>query len=405
MSRISIIAVGSRGDVAPLAGLGAAMARAGHEVAVTAYSPFETTITDCGLTFRELPAALEGTDDPMKELAAFVAPSGMRDLGMAIVAADAGEPADMVLLSPFAEMAGHALAEAKGITAVGVRLQPLSATTAYPPAVLGARSLGPRGNRWAADAGTWLVDRLYRGVAADLRRELGLPKNSPRELRRERTAAEWPVLHGYSALVAPRPEDWRPGLEVTGYWWPPASPDWEPSDELATFLADGPPPVFVGLGSVMTDSARARELSEIFVRAADLAGVRMIVQSGWAGLDVGTDRVLTIGEAPHDWLFPQTAAVAHHCGAGTVAAGLRAGVPTIALPGYGDGAFWAARLRDVGACAATVPQRRLTAERLADAIRAAHDPTLKACTDRIAAGINAEDGIGQAISIIEKKLT
>ncbi|MBI3224571.1 MAG: glycosyltransferase family 1 protein [Mycolicibacterium cosmeticum] len=405
MSRISIIAVGSRGDVAPLAGLGAALARAGHEVAVTAYSPFETMITDCGLTFRELPAALEGTDDPMKELAAFVAPSGMRDLGMAIVAADAGEPADMVLLSPFAEMAGHALAEAKGITAVGVRLQPLSATTAYPPAVLGARSLGPRGNRWAADAGTWLVDRLYRGVAADLRRELGLPKNSPLELRRERTAAEWPVLHGYSALVAPRPEDWRPGLEVTGYWWPPASPDWQPSDELATFLADGPPPVFVGLGSVMTDSARARELSEIFVRAADLAGVRMIVQSGWAGLDVDTDRVLTTGEAPHDWLFPQTAAVAHHCGAGTVAAGLRAGVPTIALPGYGDGAFWAARLRDVGACAATIPQRRLTAERLADAIRAAHDPTLKACTDRIAPGINAEDGIGQAISIIEKKLT
>ncbi len=404
MSRISIIAVGSRGDVAPLIGLGAALERAGHDVSITAYSPFGTMITDCGLRFRELPAALESTDDPARSLAAFASPAGMRKLGNAILTANAGEPADMLLLSPFAELAGHPLAEAKEIPALGVRLQPISATAAYPPTMLGIRSLGCRGNRAIADAGAWLVDRLYGEVVAEFRRDLGLPKVSTRKLRRRRTSADWPVLHGYSPLVAPRPADWRSGLEVTGYWWPPAPSHWEPPEDLAAFLADGPPPVFVGLGSVMTSAARARELAGLFVRAAELTGTRMLVQSGWAGLEAAGDGVLTIGDVPHDWLFPQTRAVAHHCGAGTAAAGLRAGVPAIALPGHGDSAFWAHRLGELGTCAAVIPQRRLTAERLAEAIGKAADPGVKADTERIASEINSEDGIGQAISIIEKHL-
>ena len=102
--------------------------------------------------------------------------------------------------------------------------------------------------------------------------------------------------------------------------------------------------------------------------------------------------------------MPQTRAVAHHCGAGTAAAGLRAGVPAIALPGHGDSAFWAHRLGELGTCAAVIPQRRLTAERLAEAIGKAADPGVKADTERIASEINSEDGIGQAISIIEKHL-
>jgi UDP:flavonoid glycosyltransferase YjiC (YdhE family) len=404
MSRISIIAVGSRGDVAPLAGLGTALKQRGHDVAVTAYSPFETMITGCGLEFRELPAVLAGGEDPVKGLAAFAAPSGMRELGAAILRVNTDEATDMLLLSPFAEMAGHPLAEAKGVPSLGLRLQPLSATAAHPPAILGAVHLGPRANRLVADIGAGMLDRLYGRVVADLRRGLGLPKVSARRLRRRRTTADWPVLHGYSPLVAPRPVDWRTGLEVTGYWWPPRDPTWTPPEELVRFLAAGPPPVFIGLGSVMVSTERSRALSELITRAAELAGTRVLVQAGWAGLCATTDRVLTIGEAPHDWLFPQTAAVAHHCGAGTVAAGLRAGVPTIALPGYGDGPFWARRLRDIGACATIIPQRRLTAERLAEGIRASMDPARAVATERIGAQIRSEDGVGTAALIIERHL-
>src|ERR1700742_4481590 len=117
MSRVLVIAVGSRGDVAPLTGLGIALQQDGHEVTIAAYTPFADMIAHCGLGFRELPADPQTAAevDPMKGLAAFASPKGMRALGNDILAAVADQPADIALLSPFAEMAGHPLAEAKRI--------------------------------------------------------------------------------------------------------------------------------------------------------------------------------------------------------------------------------------------------------------------------------------------------
>ena len=410
MSRVVIIAVGSRGDVAPLTGVGVALQQAGHSVSIAAYTPFAQMMTGCGLDFRELPAQLQLAADgaevqPMKGLAAFASPTGMRALGRDILAAVADEPADIALLSPFAEMAGHPWTESQGIPSVGVRLQPLSASGQYPPTILGAWSAGPTINRAAARAGASLVDRTYGRVVADFRCELGLPRTPARALRKQRAAANWPVLHGYSPLVAPRPTDWRPGLEVTGYWWPADSGGWMPPDELTTFLSDGPAPVFVGFGSMMTTPARAEQLSDIIRRAAQEAGVRAVVQASWTGLDIADDTVMTIGEAPHDWLFARVAAVAHHCGAGTTAAGIRAGIPAIALPAYGDGPFWASRLTALGVAAATIKQRHLAADHLAAAMRTAvSDPQLRDNARRLSAQIVAEDGAGRVVSAVESLL-
>lgn len=410
MSDVLIIAVGSRGDVAPLAGVGVALQRAGHRVNIAAYSPFGDLIRDCGLGYCELPAELELASDgadvaPTQGLAAFASPKGMRALGENIISAVTDVSADIVLLSPFAEMAGHPLAEARGVPAVGARLQPLSATAQHPPTVLGAWSAGAIGNRAAAQAGSWMVDRVYAGVVRDLRGRLGLPRASAHTLRRRRTEARWTVLHGYSTVVAPKPPDWRPGLEVTGYWWAPSPPDYIPPSELLDFLAAGPPPVFVGFGSTMTTPQRAEQLSDIIAQAARHAGVRALVQAGWTSLHVADDAVLTIDDVPHDWLFPQMSAVAHHCGAGTTAAGIRAGVPTIALPGYGDGAFWAERISALGIAAGTIPQRTLTVERLSDAIRTAiDDPGLRVRSREISKLVSAEDGVGGVVSVVESIL-
>jgi sterol 3beta-glucosyltransferase len=410
MSAVVIIAVGSRGDVAPLTGVGVALQRAGHQVSIAAYTPFADMITNCGLAFRELPAELEIASDgaevaPMKGLAAFASPAGMRALGNDVLAAVADEPADILLVSPFAEMAGHPLAEATGIPSLGVRLQPLSATASHPPAVLGSWSGGAVANRLAAGAGAWLVDRLYGRVVAGFRRELGLPRTSARTLRSRRTDAQWPVLHGYSPLVVPRPADWRPGLEVTGYWWPAPAADWIPPVELTDFLAAGPAPVFVGFGSMMTTPQRAEQMSNTIAQAARQAGVRAVVQAGWTSLDVVDESVLTIGEAPHEWLFPRVAAVAHHCGAGTTAAGIRAGVPTIALPAYGDGPFWAQRISELGVSAGTINQRTLSVDRLAEAMRTAvSDIRIRETAQLLAARVGREDGAAAVVTAVESLL-
>ncbi|WBP93292.1 glycosyltransferase [Mycolicibacterium neoaurum] len=411
MSTIAIAAVGSRGDVVPLTGLGAALQRAGHRVVIAAYTPFAELVSRSDCEFRDMPSDFnpeaDDSDIRTKEvMAAMFGPSGQRDTGQLVLDALADVPADLLLIPPLAELAGHPLAEARGIPSVGVRLQPLSPTADHPPSLLGAWSAGKLGNRAAGTAGAWAIDRLYGGVVADFRRQLRLPAMSTRMLRRRRTKAEWPILHGYSSVVAPRPADWRHGLHVTGYWWPPDQPDWRPPPELADFLAAGPPPVFLGLGSTVVTRARAERLCDVIAKGLRKVGVRGLVQSGWAGLDISGTDILTIGEAPHDWLFPRMAAVAHHGGAGTTAAALRAGRPSIPMPGpAGDQPFWAKRLEKLGAATRIIPQRSLTADRLATAIEATVDDNALIHTTRaLAARIAGEDGVAVAVASIERVL-
>ena len=402
MSKIAIVAIGSHGDVAPLAGVGQRLQQAGHDVVLVAYERFAGTAACCGLRFRPLAAAEDDGADPRKAIMAFLSPSGMRALGEGVLAALRDEPAEALLLSPFAEMAGHPLAEARGIPAVGVRLQPFSATSAYPPAVLGAWSAGSFGNRLASDTGAWAIDRLYSGVVAGFRQSLGLAKSSPCASRKRRAQARQPILHGYSPSVLPKPDDWGHGVDVVGYWWPSPPPEWQPPAELVDFLAAGPAPVFVGFGSTMTTAHAAERVTGVVLQALRRAGVRGVVQSGWAGLAAAGDDVLAIGEVPHSWLFPQTAAVAHHCGAGTAAAALRAGVPTVAMPGLGDQPFWARRLRDLGASAATIPQRSLTSDKLAEGILGAiSDQRFRATAQRLAERLAAEDGAARVLDVVE----
>jgi sterol 3beta-glucosyltransferase len=106
---------------------------------------------------------------------------------------------------------------------------------------------------------------------------------------------------------------------------------------------------------------------------------------------------------PHGWLFPRCAAVVHHGGAGTTAAGLRAGRPTVVCPFFGDQPFWGRRVHALGAGPAPVPQARLTPARLAEALHAAtHDPAIATRARTLGAAIRAEDGIARAVAFLEE---
>jgi len=308
------------------------------------------------------------------------------------------------MLSPLVELVGHPLAEARDIPSVGVRLQPLSTTADRPPALFGAWSAGSWVNRTTGRLATATMDRLYAKTVAGFRDRLGLPPIPARALRRRRSAEQWPILHGFSPVVVPRPTDWRPGLDVVGYWWPPRPLDWQPQDELVSFLESGAPPVFLSFGSLLMAKEESARLSELVPRALRMAGVRGVIQAGWAGLDATSDDVLTIGDVPHDWLFDRVAAVAHACGAGTTGAGLRAGLPAVGIPEPGgDQPFWARRLRELGVSAATLSRRGLTAERLAAAIEAAlTDPTYGTNAKQLAERVADDDGVGEAAAAVEQ---
>src|SRR5262249_31336952 len=182
------------------------------------------------------------------------------------------------------------------------------------------------------------------------RRELlHLPPLSGGPLARQLDDRRLPILYGYSPAVLPKPPDWDERTHVTGYWFLDHLPDWRPPEGLVDFLRVGPPPVSVGFGSMRSQHPEA--VTELVVEALARAGQRGILLTGWGGLR-GIDRperVFTVEAVPHDWLFPQVRAAVHHGGAGTAAAALRAGIPSVVVPFFGDQSFWGRRVAALGA--------------------------------------------------------
>ena len=308
----------------------------------------------------------------------------------------------MLCCGPVGTLFGYHIAEGMRIPSAALQLQPLAKTGDFAPPVLTLRSFGRLGNRLVWKLGA-AGERLYLAQINDVRVRVGLQpaKLGNYQPQRER---DWPTLFGYSAQVAPRPSDWGAQQHITGYWWPPTPADYVPPAELADFLAAGPPPVFVGFGSTAT--AKGPELAAMITEAATRAGVRVIVQSGWAELNsLDSERGITVGPIPYEWLFPRTAAVVHHAGAGTTGATLRAGVPSIPVPGIMDQPYWSKRLVDLGVAPGFRRRRDLDADWLTAAITSAiqgpYAEQARSVSDRLA----AEDGAGVAAGLVDRLVT
>ncbi|WP_286260423.1 glycosyltransferase [Streptomyces graminofaciens] len=401
---------GSRGDVAPYTGLGHGLARAGHEVTLVTHGRFEPLVAGSGVGFHALPvdprAVLESPRGQGLHLSGSGAGKLFRAVRMArdvvgrmvgdVVAA--ARASDVLLLSPTMAPLGHAVAEGLRLPSMGVNLQPLAPTREFAPPMTGVRSWGPVGNRAAGHAVNLAVESIFAGEIRRLPAAHGVPRTATGPRTRERRG--WPVFHGFSPRVVPRPGDWRDGLDITGYWWPYDREDRLPPD-LLDFLDAGPPPVFVGLGSATVPDPE--RLSSEVVRALRAAGLRGVIQRGWSELRGGGGDMFTVGEVPHSLLFPRTAAVVHHAGAGTTAAGLRAGVPAVPVPIQFDGAFWASRLTALGVSPGAVPLRGLTAAGLETALRrATGTPSYGRRARQVAEELRAEDGVGPVLEAVNR---
>ncbi|WAZ27288.1 glycosyltransferase [Streptomyces cinnabarinus] len=396
---------GSRGDVAPYTGLGQALARGGHQVTLVTHACFEPLVAGSELRFHPLPV------DPRAELhsargrglhrsatgvgklmrVAMLARAVVGRMTDDLVAA--ARACDVLLLSSSLGPLGRTIAEGLRLPCLGLYLQPLAPTREFAPPVLGAASWGALGNRFAGHGVNLLMERIFASTVPSVRARLGLPRGN-------HGGRALPVLHGFSPLVVPRPRDWPSGLDVTGYWWPYDRDERLPA-RIEEFLDAGEPPVFVGLGSATVPGPAA--LSAEIVRALRRAGLRGVFQRGWGGLAADGDDMLTVDEVPHSALFPRMAAVVHHAGAGTTAAGLRAGVPAVPVPIQFDEGFWAERLVTLGVAPRRVPLRALTAQLLAPALdRAVRDPGHRERARALGVRIRAEDGTAPVLAAVER---
>jgi len=453
---VFILTLGSRGDVQPYVALGKGLKTAGHKVTLCTSVRFQSFITEHGLNYgymndemMQLMDSAQGRDvmenttnlweviKATRRLSQQVAPMQQRILCDSWNAAQAANP-DVIIFHPKAYGGPH-FAEKLGIPVLMAMPLPMLVPTAeYPNMGFPTWQLVQRsGNNQSVKKGQkayrtsflpscllppafcllalggWynklsyqFVNRLMAFSAGKpvkiWRKEHHLPPQPRFDILHTNTGEQIPVLHCYSSYVAPKPTDWPESVVATGYWFLDQQDTWQPPRELQDFLNQGSPPVYVGFGSMA--GRDPERLTQIVINALQQANVRGIIATGWGGLvtDKLPETIFKIDQVPHDWLFPRMAAVVHHGGAGSTAAGLRAGCPTIICPFFGDQPFWGQRVYALGVGSAPIPQKKLTTEKLARAIREVTiNPSIRQNAQALGEKLRQEDGIAIAIALLE----
>lgn len=408
--RALISTFGTRGDVEPYLALAERLRTEGHEAVLCAPETYRGDAEAAGIGFesgatrmhelvREQMTTVLKPTDAVRVMRRMT--DAMREsLDDQWRAAQRTEPT--VIISHPKALAGPHIAERLGAPFVASLPLPfLTPTRAFPIPFLTADLPGPvnratyQFNRFTAIAYGGMINRFRRT-------ELGLRRASRVSDYLHRDGERVPVLYPFSRHIVPRPADYPDSAHITGSWFRAPMP-WTPPPDLRAFLKSGEPPVYIGFGS-MGFSAGAENRGRAVQQAVRSAGIRAIVSRGWGGLDVSDDEhLLVIDDAPHAELFPLVAAVVHHGGSGTTAAGLRASRPTLICPVLGDQPFWGKRVHLLGAGPEPLPQRRITADALAGRLRELVDSAEhRRRASEIAERMSAEDGTGKAVRVLER---
>lgn len=204
--------------------------------------------------------------------------------------------------------------------------------------------------------------------------------------------------------MIPKPRDWGSHIDISGFFFLSAS-NYVPADDLNAFLAAGPPPIYIGFGSIVVDNPN--HMTKIILDAVKATGHRALISKGWGGFGVDEtmpEKVFLLGNVPHDWLFKHVSCVVHHGGAGTTAAGIACGKPTIVIPFFGDQPFWGAMVARAGAGPLPIPYRELTAGKLAIAIQEALTPTALGKAQDLGMKVSKENGADDGARSFHRQL-
>ena len=412
---ITVLAVGSQGDVQPYLALAVGLKNEGYDVKFAANSNFAGLAASYNLEFFSIQMdSYEFTRNSQTQswLDAESIPSLILSTNRVIrpmlagIMADvfaACEGSDAVIYHSYALPFVHYFCQQLNIPSIPASLHPMP-TRSY-PAILSNMTRSP--SKALNLLTHLLVHQISWQVFLPVVRKhwngkIALPFIGPyRELLR----GQGPVLCGYSPVVLPLSEDLPQHVSITGYWFLDPHPNWQPDPALTEFIKSTPKPIYIGFGS-MGNPAKNEITGKIILKALAKTGQRAILSTGWSGL--GTDQplpknVFLIKNTPHRWLFPQMAAIVHHGGAGTTGAALSAGVPSLIIPHFGDQYYWGRRVAELGVGPEPIERKKLSAERLVAALSTAlHDSGMREQAASLGAKISAENGVGKAVEVIRK---
>ncbi len=412
--RIVIIAPGSRGDVQPYIALGKGLQNAGHYIRLVSHSNFESLVTSYGLEFwsfgNDVKDAVE--NDEMRELTekgnflllmAKMAKEAQREaLHFAEGGLAAAQGMDTLLSGMGGLYIGIAIAEKLDIPLVQAYVVPFTPTQELSSVL--TPKLPTFLNRFSHQITRQLMWQGFRSADSIARKNvLNIPAAPLLGPYDSKSMYNMPILYGFSPSVIPAPSDWNVDTHITGYWFVEEADDWHPPSALLDFLQSGSPPVYIGFGSM--SNRNPEQTADLVIQALELTKQRAILLSGWGGLQKTNmpDLIFMIDSIPHSWLFPHVSAVVHHGGASTTAAGLKAGVPSVVIPFFGDQPFWGQRVADLGVGSKPIPRKRLTVEGLANAIReVVTNEDIRQRAAKLGKQIQSENGIESAVNIINQ---
>lgn len=412
---ITILCSGSRGDFQPYIALAQELKKLGKDVRITASKSFEGFIKSYGIDVYPIAADIEtlkidpkllkdagSSDNPLKMLLTF---NKMKEYGIYMVNDfySSCEGSELIIYHPGCTI-GYFAAQKFGIPSVLASPFPMHKTKEYLSVVMYGK---PHSNALTKKLSYDMIQGMLwmaskSSVKGFWKKNFGnIPDNFACPFERH-TDKKHPAIVSCSNFVFKRPNDWNENIHQYGYWFVEEPYEYTPTDELVTFLNAGEKPVYIGFGS-MTSIEKHEGLAEIAVEA--------IVKSGKRGIICGMGKpanlpknIIAIDSIPHSWLFERVSAVCHHGGAGTTAAGFKAGVPSIIVPFSNDQFAWAHRAYDLGVGAKPIPKKELTSDKLAAAIEFALADKIAANARSLGKKIAAENGARECAKIIVKCL-
>ncbi|XP_011627049.1 sterol 3-beta-glucosyltransferase UGT80A2 isoform X2 [Amborella trichopoda] len=419
--QIVMLIVGTQGDVQPFVAIGKRLQVYGHRVRLATHSNFEEFVLTAGLEFYPLggdPKVLAGymvknkgflpsgaSEIPIqrkqiKEIINSLLPACREPYG------SSGVPfkADAIISNPPAYGHTH-VAEALKVPLHIFFTMPWTPTSEFPHPL--SRVKQPAGYRLSYQIVDSLIWLGIRDMINDFRKKKLKLRPVTYLSGAQGCTSDIPTGYIWSPHLVPKPKDWGPKVDCVGFCFLDLATNYKPPESLEKFIGDpgDKKPIYIGFGSLPVQEPE--KMTQIIVEALEITEQRGIINKGWGGLGNSAEKkefVYLLDNCPHDWLFLHCAAVVHHGGAGTTAAGLKAACPTTVVPFFGDQPFWGERVHARGVGPPPIPVDQFSCPKLVDAIRFMLDPKVKERAEELARVMASEDGVAGAVKAFHKHL-
>jgi sterol 3beta-glucosyltransferase len=404
---ITILCSGSRGDFQPYIALAQQLKKLGKSVRIAGGKSFKDFIQGYGIDFYSLSADYQSaeidpkllqdaqsSDNPLKMLLTF---NKMKNyvIGLTEEMFCACQGSELIVYHPGCSI-GYYAGEKLGIPSVLAAPFPMHKTREVASLIAYGKTKMPKALSYKLLQGMlWMAGKT--GIIAFFKKEYGkLPGNFGSPF--ERVDKNHPAVISCSNFVFPRPKDWNANIHQHGYWFVEENIDYTPSKEISDFLMKGDKPVYIGFGSVF-DSKHKDETVNLILDALNQSGKRGII-CGMGDINNLPENFLAISSIPHSWLFERVSLVCHHGGAGTTAAGFKAGLPSVIIPFSNDQFAWAHRAYDIGVGSIPIYRKNLTSDKLASAIQFALSDDIVKNAKGLGEKVATENGAKKCAEII-----